>query len=172
MPVWLQVIISIVGGLGTICGIIGITAYLGERAKHRAHKKIKSEEELDDLKYQHYLQELRNIIKDENEKSVLPIKEKLQQLDDRMSKVEDGTLDTLRDRILSAYYKCRDKGYRTQYDYENVHHMFKDYLNLDGNSFVEDCMRKFDALPDEVDYKEEKKKTTKRKSSQKLLEDK
>ena len=184
MPVWLQILIAIVGALGTICGILGITAYISERQKHKAHKKNEAEDrqqaELEELKHQKYMNELRAIVKDENEKSVAPIQSKIDELDvkvtkidNRLAKVEDGTLDTLRDRILSAYYKCKEKGYRTQYDFENVHHMYKDYLALDGNSFVEDCMKKFDALPGEEDFNKTKRKaTTKKKSIQKSADEK
>lgn len=185
MPVWLQIIIAVVGALGTICGILGISAYITERQKHKAQKKNleedKQQAELEELKHQKYLNELRAIVKDENEKSVAPIQSKIEELDakvtkidGRLAKVEDGTLDALRDRILSAYYKCKEKGYRTQYDFENVHHMHKDYLALDGNSFVEDCMKKFDALPGEEEYIKTKKKriTTKKKGSQVLVENK
>lgn len=185
MQVWLQILVAIVGALGTICGILGISAYIAERQKHKAHKKNTEEDkqqaEIEELKHQKHLNELRAIIKDENEKSVAPIQSKIEELDakvtkidSRLAKVEDGTLDTLRDRILSSYYKCQEKGYHTRYDFENVHHMYKDYLALDGNSFVEDCMKKFDLLPGEEEYIKAKKKrtTTKKKGSQVLVENK
>lgn len=180
---WLQIIVAIVGALGTICGILGISAYLSERQKHKAQKKNleedKQQSEMEEFKHQKYLIELRAIVKDENEKSVAPIQHKIEELDAKITKVDgrlarvaDGTQDTLRDRILSAYYKCQEKGYHTRYDFENIHHMYKDYLALDGNSFVEDCMKKFDLLPGEEEFIKSKKKksTTKKKESQVLVE--
>jgi len=186
MPEWLTIFSTVIGILGTLFGAIGLTAYIQTRMKHKAEKKNKLEDEREEeiarLQHDKYLNELRIIIKEENAQSVAPLEnqigtldEKITTIDGRLAKVEDGTQDTLRDRILSAYYKCQEKGFHTRYDFENVHHMYRDYLALDGNSFVEDCMKKFDLLPGEEEYiKSSKKKksfrTTKKKGSQILLE--
>ena len=81
-----------------------------------------------------------------------PIDKELSGIKDKLGKVADGTMDTLRDRILSSYYKCLEKGYRTEYDIENVNHMNKDYLALNGNTFVSECMEKFKNIPTEKEY--------------------
>ncbi len=177
MPLWLQIVIAVVGLLGTILGIVGITAYINERMKHKAQrlnaKEDKEMEEIEQLKHQKYMSDLRAIIREENEASVAPLRDKLAQVDDKLELVADGTLDTLRDRVLSIYYKCMEKGYHTQYDYENIEHMHKDYLNLGGNSFVADCVKKIKALPSEEEFKLKKKQSRKpRAKKQVLLEDK
>lgn len=177
MPLWLQIVIAVVGLLGTILGIVGFTAFINERMKHKAQrlnaKEDKEMEEIEQLKHQKYMSDLRAIIREENEASVAPLREKLTQLDAQMELVASGTLDTLRDRVLSIYYKCMEKGYHTQYDYENIEHMHKDYLNLGGNSFVADCVKKIKALPSEEEFKLKKKQSRKPKAKkQVLLEDK
>ncbi len=177
MPLWLQIVIAVVGLLGTILGIVGFTAFINERMKHKAQrlnaKEDKEMEEIEQLKHQKYMSDLRAIIREENEASVAPLRDKLAQVDDKLELVADGTLDTLRDRVLSIYYKCMEKGYHTQYDYENIEHMHKDYLNLGGNSFVADCVKKIKALPSEEEFKLKKKQSRKpRAKKQVLLEDK
>ena len=100
-----------------------------------------------------------------------PIDEDLKGIKDKLAKVADGTQDTLRDRILSSYYKCLEKGYRTEYDITNVDHMNKDYLALDGNTFVAECMEKFKHIPTEKEYEiqlqreAEERKANKKKSN-------
>ena len=96
--------------------------------------------------------EVEKVIDNAVEQHTTPIDKELSKIVDKLSKVADGTLDTLRDRILSSYYKCLEKGYRTQYDIDNVNHMYKDYLNLDGNTFVEECMEKFKNIPTEKEF--------------------
>ena len=171
MELW-QIVVTVVAGIlgiiGTVLGILGFTAYNNERMKHKAQRKnLKEDQELkeiEELKHQKYMNDLRAIIKEENEASVAPLRENLIKLDTQLKIVADGTTDTLRDRVLSIYYKCMDKGYRTQYDYENVEHMHKDYLNLGGNSFVNDCVKKIMALPSEEEFKAQAKNNKKPKS--------
>ena len=81
-----------------------------------------------------------------------PIDNKLEDLEGKINKVADGTLDVLRDRILTVYYKNLAQGYRTEYDIANVEHMYKDYVALNGNSFVDECIEKWKKIPTEKEY--------------------
>ena len=179
MPLWLQITIAVFGLIGTVFGIVGFTAYINERMKHKAQLKNKREDEeaqeIEDLKHQKYMNELRAIIKEENEKSVAPLRNELTTIGNKLNLVADGTLDILRERILSTYYKCLEKGYRTQYDSENIDHMHRDYAGLGGNSFIADCVKEIKELPTEVEYKAKKKaskKTTVKPKKQLLVENK
>lgn len=180
MPLWLQIVIAIFGLIGTILGILGITAYINERMKHRAQRKNKREDDeeariaeeerrLEEMKHQAYLNELRAIIREENETSVAPIRGRLEKLENQIDIVAAGTTDILRERLLSTYYKCVEKGYRTQYDYENVEHMHKEYVGLGGNSFVQSCVDTIKALPSEAEYKAKKKASRKPKQQKKQV---
>ena len=119
--------------------------------------KAKEEQEAEKLR-------LQTLEKQEAEKKLIatvdnvvkthtdPIDKELETINTKLSKVADGTLDTLRDRILTVYYKCLEKGYRSEYDIANVDHMYNDYVALNGNSFVDDCMKKFRQIPTEKEY--------------------
>ena len=180
MPVWLQIVIGIFGLIGTVLGILGITAYINERMKHRAQKKNRREDEeearkaeeerqLEEMKHQAYLNELRAIIREENETSIAPIRGRLEKLENQIDVVAAGTTDILRERLLSTYYKCVEKGYRTQYDYENVEHMHKEYVGLGGNSFVESCVKTIKELPSEAEFKAKKRASRKPRKEKKQL---
>lgn len=161
-------IIGLIAGLVTAALTTVITTIIGVIIKRKLEKSFKEKDE----KAQQREQELKRLqeleTKEQDEKLLEKIKgivqAEINPLLDKVTKIESGTLDTLRDRILSVYYKCVEKGYRTQYDFENVHHMYKDYLKLNGNSYVEDVMRKFDQLPSEEECRASHKsrKTTKK----------
>jgi len=157
-------------------GIFGFSAYINERMKHKAAKKNKKEDKaeqeqeekekkLEEMQHEAYKKELREIVNE----LVQPLNVKLDNLNTVVVKISNGTLDALRDRILSTYYKCVEKGYRAQYDFENIHHMYDDYIALHGNSFVDDVIRKFDNLLSEEEYKAKRKSTPRRPRAKKKL---
>ena len=172
LPDWVLTLIS-VGASAVVSTVIGIIIkrsfdkYFKNKDEEQARKEaaLKEAEELKKAEEERKLESIINkVVELHTEKK----KKKLEEVEDKLGKVANGTVDTLRDRILSAYYKCLDKGYRTQYDFENVHHMNTDYINLDGNTFVADCIQKFDALPSEEEFNKAKKaKTRKRKATTK-----
>ena len=84
---------------------------------------------------------------------IAPIINKMQEIDNRIEKVSNGTLASLRDDILNCYYRCREKGYRNDYDYQNIHDLYDAYDELEGNSFIGDVMSRFDKLPTKEDMK-------------------
>lgn len=173
MPLWLQIVIAVFGLIGTVLGIFGITAYINERMKHKATRRNRREDqeqaEIEELKHQKYMSDLRAIIKEENLISITPLESKLTQMESKMNILADGTTDILRERILSTYYKCMEKGFRTQYDYENIEHMHKDYMGLGGNTFVSDCVSKIKALPSEEEFKAKKRAVRKPKPKKQVL---
>ncbi len=169
-------IFGIIAAFSTILGIIGITTYFNTRMKHKAEKKNNQEDEeekkkkeaeakAEEEKHQKQLNEIREVIKEE----VAPIKEETTHIKDKLDIVAEGTTDILRERLLSCYYKCMKKGYRTQYDYENVDHMFREYKSLNGNSFVEECVTAIKALPSEEQWKAKKKLAAKKPRAKKTI---
>ena len=180
MPVWLAIIIAVAGAVVGIFGGVGISAYFQKRMEHRAEVKNRQEDEkaareaeeknhMAELQHKEYLSELRKIIREENESSVAPIRGRLEKLEGTLDVVAAGTTDILRERLLSTYYKCIEKGFRTQYDYENVEHMHKEYVGLGGNSFVQSCVDAIKALPSEAEFKARKKASRKPKPKKQVL---
>lgn len=174
LPEWAVAIISIAGSafISTFIGFLlkrSLNKYFEKKdavekdkaeklAKLEALEKKQDEEKLLDL--------IRAVIGEE----VLPLEKKL-------DAVADGTLSSLRNMILTCYYKCVEKGYRNDYDYQNIHHMDDSYTDLNGNSYVADVIKRFDELPTKEQYdakrkehKQSKKSTPKKK--QVLVEDK
>lgn len=160
--------LALSGILIPICtGIVSrkMTVYFDNKDANKARQEEeklrlqKFEKEESDKKL---VEKVDNVVKTHTD----PIDKELERMNLKLTKVADGTLDTLRDRILTVYYKCLEKHYRSEYDIANVDHMYKDYVALDGNSFIDDCMQKFRQIPTEKEYEITHKKTkSKRKNS-------
>jgi len=167
MPDWL---IGVIISGSTLIGTTIITSVIGIIIKRKFDKYFKKKDEAEEedkknreeaekLKAEERQRKLEESIDKVVKEHTDPIDAELGRISDKLDKVAEGTLDTLRDRILTSYYKCLDKGYRTSYDTENVNHMYKDYLALNGNSYVEECVEKFKKIPTEEEWKIQKKKT-------------
>ena len=173
MSEWLVAVLTLVGS-AIISTAVG---FLVKRSMSKYFSKRDKEQEAKEAT----LAEAQKIIEAEKEKKLEdtinrvvqahtdPIDGELEKINTKLGKVADGTLDTLRDRILSSYYKCLEKGYRTQYDIDNVKHMHIDYLALDGNTFVAECMEKFKKIPTEEEYKIAKRKARKPRAKKQIL---
>lgn len=158
MPEWLVTVISLVGStiITTIVGII---------VKKTLDKRFKEHEDYIRLKDEEMKRGRLTDVELTMSKVLEPVKEEIHSISKKLEKVEDGTLSTLRNDILTCYYKCFEKGYRNDYDYQNMHHMYDSYAELHGNSYVADVMDRFDVLPskEQWELEQNKKKTTKKK---------
>lgn len=190
MDIWLNIILPaiitlVLSGIliPIFTGVIGrkITKYFDDKEENE--KKERERKEAAAALAKENAEKLAKIEKAQQEELLLekvdsivkkhtdPIDTQLEQVEADLSRVKCGTVDTLRDRILSCYYKCEAKGYYTQYEFENIHHMYDDYVELKGNSFVERCLKDFDSLDSEEKWKaKQKRKATTR--TKKILNEK
>lgn len=155
MPAWLTILLAL-GGSAIISSVVGffIARFLRSvfEAKDLEKENKKKQEEADKAELERLRREEEK--KEERQERYHDIKELLSPLEEQLTNIEkqlkatsDGTLASLRNDILYCYYKCCDKGYRNDYDYQNIHDLNDAYLALDGNSFIGDVMKRFDALP-------------------------
>ena len=144
MPDWLTIIIAVVGLLGTVLGVLGISGYLGERAKHKAEVKNKKEDrtaaELQAAAEQRLNIAIRKAFKEE----VIPINEKLDAISSEIEGIKQdladntvGTVTILRDRMKSILDHCRRDEYASTSTKGNWHELYKTYESLGGNHFKE-----------------------------------
>lgn len=142
---WLQIVSLVVSvlSLSTVSSLVW---------KDLHDKKVANSQHVKELKQKESAEQIRNIIAEE----VKPICDKMDYINDRLEKIGNGTLSTLRNDILRCYYDCLGKGYRNDYDYENLHDLYDSYDELNGNSFVSDIMARFDALPTKEQFLKQK----------------
>lgn len=136
----------------SICSLLGVgtamTLFWNDMHNKKKQKLINQDEEhklAKKIERKKELEEMAQPIVD-------TFVERLDRLEDKIDAIGDGTLSTLRNEILSCYYKCSDKQYRNNNDYTNIHDMYESYKRLNGNSFVADVIERFDALPAKEEY--------------------
>jgi hypothetical protein len=157
MPDWLTIVIAVVGLLGTVLGVLGVSGYLGERAKHKAEVRNKQEDktaaELQEAAEQRLHVTIRNAFKEE----IAPVNKKLDDISVEIDNIKHdladntvGTVTILRDRMKAILDDCRDAGFATTSTKGNWHELYKTYASLGGNHFreyVDAWKHELDELP-------------------------
>lgn len=143
MPMWLSMFLSL-GGSTLIALIVTL---IFSKFKDGTKKAInRRKEETRD--------EMRLVIREETHE----IKSQLNNIDDRLKIVQDGTQCSLRTAILRSYYECMNKGYKTNEDAENMDRLLETYYALGGNSFVKHTIEpEFRNLDNETEYNQKHK---------------
>ena len=141
MPTWASILVAIISALvGPICVVL-------------VNRHIKKIEQQEQTSREERKEERRREIKEVVDDSIAPLRQDLQDANSKLTAVSEGTLSTLRNDITVCYYRCHEKHYRNDYDYENLHHMYKAYQALHGNSYIADIVTRFDQLPTKEQYK-------------------
>ena len=137
MPEWVQVASIIIGSIGTLLGIFGVSAYISERMKHKATKRNQEEDareaEIAELKHQKHLQELRAVIREET----APIKDDIAMIKDNLALNTKGTVTILRNDMKKSLDYFKAKGVMSRSDKTNWRELYNTYAELGGNHFKE-----------------------------------
>ena len=172
MPEWLVIVLALGGSafIGCLMNFLFSRTFYkkaqqrDKEQEQKADRDMRDRQELENRRRADETEELISRIK----VIVQPLNDKLDKVDTKLSATSAGTLATLRNDILTCYYRCREKGYRNDYDYQNIHDLYEAYDALEGNSFIKDIMDRFDKLPVKEDVKDidvhltvKKKKSTK-----------
>ena len=159
MENWVTVLVSVAAS-ALVSGVIG---YLVKRALDK-YFNSKDAKEAAQRKRDEELEILRDekIRKERNEDVERIVKKEVDPINKKLDKLSEGTLSSLRNDILTCYYRCREKGYRGDWDYTNIHDLYNAYVELQGNSFIADVMKRFDSLPAKEEIKLGSKNKTKK----------
>lgn len=137
-------------GVPTLATLIvtSVYKYFTEQSKRARRKK---EEERSRTIQKACDTSLDNMVKahiDPLRKDISQVKDNVEVLQQELKANSAGTLATLRNELLTAYYNCVAKGYRNESDTKNFHLMFDEYRALHGNGFMAyDIRPEFDNLP-------------------------
>lgn len=150
---WIVAIITLAGSTA-ITTTVGLTIkhyfdkYL-KRKEKEANEAAEAEKRLKELEDERLREERKADVAEAIKCGVKPLEEKVDAID----------------HILTCYYRCTDKGFRNDYDYENIHHMYESYSSLHGNSFIQYVILRFDELPTKEEFVTAQKKLAKKKVS-------
>ena len=171
MEPWLEITIAIVGLLGTVLGVLGISGYLGERAKHKAELKNKEEDQAAEEKHTAAEQRLKNTVRDVFKEEVHPINSKLDNITKEIADIKQdladntvGTVTILRDRMKAILDDCREAGFASTSTKGNWHELYSTYKSLGGNHFkeyVDAWKEELEELPTVAPVKGRKSRTVK-----------
>ena len=138
---WLPIVSLIISSLAipTLAGLIWKDLHDKKKENSEVKKQQRKAE---------FQENVREVIKEE----LKPLNETVETMDKKIDLVADGTTSSLRNNIKDCFYRCSEKGYRNDYDFKNIHSLYKSYQNLHGNSFIYDIMHLFDSLPPKEDF--------------------
>lgn len=175
MPTWLQIVIAVFGLISTLFGIFGISAYISERAKHKAKKqndaedeaekkKIEEQKKLEQMKHDEYVEELKEVIN----AAVAPVISKLNDVEEDLSLVKGGLQKDLYVDLTHIYNEHAKKGFATISEKRDFDSLYWAYHKLGKNGVADGMHETVMNMPDVKPAP--RKRTTKKK--QVLLEDK
>ena len=136
MPIWVDILVTVAGVVGTLLGILGITSYFQTRMQFKAQKKNKDEEKQEALKQEDYLRQLKDIINQE----ISPVIDNLKEIKDDVVLVKKGTQATCRNDLEEMYAKAEKDGYCSSDDKMKFEATYQVY-HLLGKNGVMDAKR-------------------------------
>lgn len=141
---WYEVIVMILGIVGSIFGIFGVSAYINERAKHKASKKNKKEDEeekrkleeqkrLEQMRHEEYKAELKAIIGE----AVAPLVSDLDLIKADLKLVKGGVQVTCRTDLEELADKAEKQGFLSAYDKDRFEITYQKYHALGQNGVMD-----------------------------------
>lgn len=141
---WLEIVIAVIGLLGSIMGILGITTYISKRAEHKADKKNKEEDKIELLKYNGYKEELKTIINE----ALVPVKEDLVEVKADLTLVKKGTQATCRNDLEEMFAIAEKQGYCSNEDKQKFEATYQAYHTLGKNGVMDAKREKLLEMPE------------------------
>lgn len=155
----LTIAFGIIGALGTIFGIIGVSAYFQQRAKHRAELRNQQEDaerdEFEEFEQNKRKEAMREVIREE----INPLEDKIIKIEDNTQKSLNADVLSLRCNMKTIEERCKTQGYSDIGDKATMKKLRKQYEDLGGNDFrdyVNRWCEVVEELPDEKIKKSKK----------------
>lgn len=165
---WYEILVLVLGIVGSAFGIFGISAYINERMKHKASKKNKKEDDreaqkleeqkrLEKMRHEEYKAELTQIIGG----ALQPIVKDLELIKSDIALVKRGVQVTCRNDLEDLADRADKQGYMSSYDKQRFESSYQSYHALGKNGVMDARRDRVLALPENKSVA--KKRTTKAK---------
>lgn len=166
---WYEVLGLVLGIVGSLFGIFGVSAYINERMKHKADKKNQKEDadeqkakeeaqKIKDMEEKQLLEKFRAIVREEN----APLSAKLETLENSLKLNTEGTVTILRSDMNRIKTELEERGYATDSEKGNWKQLYTTYGDLGGNHFkeyVDEWKTSIEKLPPAKKIRRNKSKT-------------
>ena len=160
MPEWLTILLAVIGGIGTILGFLGLTAYLTERGKHKAKRRNEREDremaESEQTRHQMYLDELRGIIRSE----VAPIAQDIATIKHDQELLKRGSQVTCRMILENIYAEAERDGWCPSETKQRFEDTYQIYHSLGRNGVMDAKRERLLAMPETKPVRQNKVKKT------------
>ena len=167
---WYEVLVLVLGIVGSLFGIFGVSAYVNERMKHKASRKNKKEDDaeekkleeqkkLEKMRHDEYKAELTSIITS----AIAPVVQDLESIKKDLKLVKTGVQVTCRMCLEDIADKAEKQKFLSAYDKQRFESGYQSYHGL-GENGVMDAKR--DRLLSMPEYKPT---STKKKSNKKQI---
>lgn len=144
LPIWLEIVIAVIGLLGSIMGILGITTYVSKRMERKAEKKNEEEDKIELLKYNGYKEELKTVISE----ALVPVKEDLAEVKADLMLVKKGTQATCRNDLEEMFAIAEKQGYCSNEDKQKFEATYQAYHTLGKNGVMDAKREKLLEMPE------------------------
>lgn len=135
----------------SLCGLLWKDLYARKKENSEAAKQEREKRNLE---------KIREVIKEENES----LRKEMSDLTVLTSRMKEGDVTLLRDRMQCSLNYCKKQGYRSTSDYANWKELLNSYRALGGNHFkeyVNSWQQEMENLPTKEQYMAEKARTIK-----------
>lgn len=164
MPDWLAIMIAVLGAISTAFGLVGVSAYINERVKHRASKKnqqedseeakkLEEQKKLEAMKHEEYKAELKTIIAE----ALAPLNAELIEIKTDLGYVKKGVQVTCRNDLEELADKADKQNWLSRYDKDRFDSAYNAYHNLGKNGVMDATYRHVMELPESKPVTKKKK---------------
>lgn len=145
---WYQIMSLVVSAIVSILTLLGFGTVMKFYWEDKHKKKLNETEEAKKRQKDERHQEITAAVSEIMGPCSDEIKGAIQNIEKRLDRTEKCDQASLRNSLMSVYYACKEKGYRTEDDSKNYREMHEAYNEIGGNSFIDsDVSKWFDKLP-------------------------
>ena len=145
---WYQIMSLIVGPIVSILTLLGLGTVTKLYWEDKHKKKQNETEEAKKRQKAERRKEIIDAVSETMGPCSKEIRDSIQNIEKRLDRTEKCDQASLRNSLMSVYYACKEKGYRTEDDSKNYREMHEAYNEIGGNSFIDsDVSVWFDKIP-------------------------
>ena len=145
---WYEILSIVVSVVVSILSLLGFGTVMKFYWEDKHKKKEEQSEECKKRQKDERHKEIIDAVSEFFNPYAKKVMDSIEQFNNRLDRAEQCDRAILRNSLMDIYYKCHEKGYRTEDDSKNYREMHEAYHEIGGNSFIDsDVSEWFNNLP-------------------------